>query len=166
MWGRSRSRCTAAADPIISRIAAELWIASWLGTRSQPSVFYLGDWDPAGESMFENLRDDVLTFLVEDRRPITPAPIFEKVALGEGQVDHHALATAAPKRDDRRTPKWLARYGDRTCQLEAMPPELIFAYLDRAIWSYWDRARFDTRLREEQRDRRLLTRALPARTGG
>ena len=58
----------------------------------QTVVLSLGDYDPHGLTMFENIRDDVTAFVEADRRPMTRLPIFERVALTEEQVEMFDLA--------------------------------------------------------------------------
>lgn len=109
--------------------------------------------------MFENLKADVRAFLREDGHPITPPPVFEKVALTEDQVKSHHLPTGPPKVSDTRTRGW---GGNSTCQLEALPPDVLGEYLELSIWRYFDKRKYVEALEQEGKDRLLLLKALPA----
>jgi len=125
-------------------------------------ILYLGDWDPAGEVMFANFEADVCALLDgdENRHPITPVPIFEKVALTEAQVRQYSIPTAPPKKTDPRRRGWT-----ETCQLEALPPNLLVDELERAVGRHHERNQYLAALATEIRERRQLRRdlrALPA----
>jgi hypothetical protein len=122
-------------------------------------VLYLGDYDPSGGAMFENLGADVRAFLQDDGHPITPPPVFETVALTEEQVKNHHLPTVPPKASDTRTRSWK---GDATCQLEALPPDVLAKYLKQSIWKYFDERKYAEALEQEELDRLLVVKSLPA----
>jgi hypothetical protein len=54
-------------------------------------ILSLGDFDPHGISMFENLADDVAAFVEFDHDPSHPMPLFHRVALTEDQVAEYQL---------------------------------------------------------------------------
>lgn len=125
----------------------------------QTVVLSLGDWDPSGVSMFDNLAADISAFVREEKRPITPMPIFRRVALTEEQVVQYHLETAPPTFTDPRTKGWGRR---ATCQLEAMPPDVLRAVLTAAIEEHLDLKKFREAVARERVERRLLVRSLPA----
>ncbi len=68
---------------------------------------------------------------------------------------------APPKETDSRTANWKgARTG--TCQLEALPPDTLAELLESAIRRRLDLKVYAEDLREEEFDRRRITKALPA----
>ena len=117
--------------------------------RDKATVFlHVGDYDPSGESIFTAMTEDARQFLynrlvwdletywpdgklypdgdlpdsVQDLRPV-------RVALTADQVEEHDLPTAPPKATDSRSANW---FGE-TCQLEAMPPDLLAETIEDAI---------------------------------
>ncbi len=96
-------------------------------------VLHLGDYGPSGESVFsQGLVEDIYAFLEEDIPHHDPdeVAIFERVAMLEDHADEYGLETAPPKESDSRTAGWK---GSETCQLEALPPDLLEALLVEAI---------------------------------
>jgi hypothetical protein len=109
--------------------------------------------------MFENLAADISAFVRKEKRPITPMPIFRRVALTEDQVRQYHLETAPPKKSDPRTKKWGTR---ETCQLEAMPPDTLGTVLAAAIEEHLDLKKLRQARARERAERRLLLHSLPA----
>ena len=62
----------------------------------------------------------------------------------------------------RRTKHWDS---DKTCQLEALPPDVIATLLREAIWEHIDPRRFQLDRAAEKTERLELTRLLAARNG-
>jgi hypothetical protein len=127
----------------------------------QTVILSLGDFDPHGISMFENMADDVMAFVAAEKRPITPMPIFERVALTEVQVSAHQLEHEPykPKQKDYRGQKWPH---DWVVQLEALPPDVLETILTDAIAQHLDLTRYEAARRRERKERRMLLRSLPA----
>jgi hypothetical protein len=133
----------------------------------QTVVLSLGDFDPHGLTMFENIRDDVTAFVAADRRPMTPPTVFERVALTLDQVEMFDLAHEPyrPKPRDYRGQRWPH---DWVVQLEALPPNTLEELLTTVIRSYLDGRRYAASLRRQVRERRELARrarALPKPRG-
>lgn len=157
--------------------------------RDVPTVFlHVGDFDPSGESIFESMSEDARRFvlmtthsldvrgndqlarmmgldpdetqqlgdLLRDRREIDLLP--ERVALTAEQVEEHDLETAPPKRSDSRSANWI---GD-TCQLEAMPPDVLAATVRDAIEGHLDLERYEEERALEQADEDLIEQGLEA----
>lgn len=89
-------------------------------------VLHVGDWDPSGESMFDALGEDVTAFLAYDAPHLGVE--FRRVALTSGQVARYDLPTAPPKKSDSRSGGW-----SETCQLEAMPPDVLSRVVKDAL---------------------------------
>lgn len=75
-----------------------------------------------------------------------------RVALTADQVDEHDLPTAPPKASDTRSVSWVGE----TCQLEAMPPDLLADTVREAIEEHLDLALLETTQDEERAERREL----------
>jgi hypothetical protein len=127
-------------------------------------ILHLGDYDPSGESIFnDGLVEDVYAFLERDVAHKAPheVAIFERVALKAEHIERFNLPTAPPKGTDSRTKNW---QGEATCQLEALPPDVLAGLLDAPIKTYINLAVYERDLKAEQEERRRITKALPAGT--
>jgi len=123
-------------------------------------ILHLGDYDPSGESMFEAVSEDVAAFVRSDRPWATVDVQFKRVALTKAQVAEYGLPTAPPKASDSRSAKWQGE----TCQLEALSPKQIGDLLQAAILEHLDLDRLAGDRAQEEVERRLIVRALPAPT--
>lgn len=145
-------------------------IAKRAERRDRPTVFlHVGDYDPSGESIFESMTTDALSFLRSHlydrtgneehlylRRPVEesglPDLIPVRVALTAEQVDEFDLPTAPPKASDTRSVRWVGE----TCQLEAMPPDQIADLVERAVRDRLDLDLFDENVRAEKEERERI----------
>jgi hypothetical protein len=133
--------------------------------RGKPTVIlHLGDLDPSGVSIYESMREDVLAFVAEDAPQADPkdVAIFERVALQPRHIGRYRLTTYPPKRSDLRSGRWEGG----TCQLEALPPDVLAELLDRAILRHLDGAVLEEDRAAEVTARRNIARALPAPSRG
>jgi hypothetical protein len=127
--------------------------------RNVPTVLlHVGDFDPSGESIFTSMAEDAAAFVETDRiiETLHIEPI--RVALTDAQVAAHGLPTAPAKKSDKRSAKWQGG----TCQLEALPPDVLAGIVDEAIRDQLDLDLLDEQVEAEERDRIALTRALPS----
>jgi len=128
-------------------------------TRTVPTmILHVGDLDPSGASIFDSLAADAAAFMDADAYVGTQRIVARRVALTPEQVAAHELPTAPPKASDSRSKRW--RGG--TCQLEALPPDLLATIVADAISSELDSERYRAEIEREVVDRRALLRALPA----
>jgi hypothetical protein len=128
-------------------------------------ILHLGDYDPSGESIFnDGLVEDVHAFLLRDVPHKEPQEVaaFERIALRAEHVERFNLPTAPPKESDSRTKNW---QGESTCQLEALPPDVLAGLLDATIKTYINLAVYERDLVAEEEERRRITKALPAPGG-
>lgn len=100
---------------------------------------HVGDYDPSGESIFDAMTTDALSFYVSQSGGGRLADYEDefravRVALTEDQVNEHALPTAPPKRTDSRSVNWEGE----TCQAEAMPPDLLASTVREALEEWTD----------------------------
>jgi hypothetical protein len=132
-------------------------------SRNVPTVLlHVGDFDTSGEAVFEHIVQDAGEFLAEDRVLQTQEIIARRVALTSRQVELNDLPTSPAKLTDSRSAKWKGG----TCQVEALPPNVLAMYVKRAIEYFLDDdllARHDF---AEQEERVQLLRALPSGEAG
>lgn len=127
-----------------------------------PVMFHLGDYDPDGESIFDSLVEDVQGFLREDAPHVAKVAMFERVALTEYQVKDYELPTAPPKKTSSRTKRWT---GSATCQLEALPPDVLRRELIEYVEMFVDEETLHEDREAEVTARRNIAGALPAAGG-
>ena len=139
-------------------LTAKKGLASRIVNIDKPTtILHLGDFDPSGESIFESVAEDVAAFVRRDRTLATTDVDFRRVALTRAQVEEYRLPTTPPKATDSRSKSWLGE----TCQLEALPPDVIADLLVEAIDDLIDPDLYERDRRQEEIDRRKIL-ALPA----
>ena len=136
--------------------------------RNVPTILlHVGDFDLHGEDIFAALAEDTAAFLAEDKVIGTQKIIAERVALTADQVAAYALPTdrlKQPKGKAQQTAydRWVRKHGDRTCQLEALPPDVLADELRQAIERHLDIDLLAEHEDAEQAERIQLLRALPS----
>lgn len=127
--------------------------------RNVPTVLlHVGDFDPSGEAVFDHVVGDAAEFLSKDRILQTQEIIATRVALTGRQVEAYDLPTSPAKSTDSRSAKWKGG----TCQLEALPPDVLAAWVRGAIEHYLDGDLLTQHEDAEQAERVQLLRALPS----
>jgi hypothetical protein len=132
---------------------------TWHGKKAV--ILHLGDYDPSGESIFnDGLVEDIHAFLAEDVAHKNPWDVahFERVALRPELIDEYNLDTAPPKKTDTRSKNWEGE----TCQLEALPPDVLAELLDDAIRKHIDLDIYYEDLEAEEKEKQNIRLALPA----
>ncbi|MFM9073300.1 MAG: hypothetical protein ACKOOC_07865 [Cyanobium sp.] len=123
------------------REAAETMVA----TRKAVTVYYFGDYDPSGKDIARNCPERLRQFMEEIShdewecsdpiRPFDGGPKlnFIEVAVNECQIDEWNLPTRETKGSDSRA----AKFGSRSVELDAIPPDqlraMVRACLDQHI---------------------------------
>ena len=98
--------------------------------RDDPTlILHVGDYDPSGESIFTAMAEDAKAFVTVDRTLATSSIDAVRVALTDEQVAEYQLPTAPAKATDSRSNGW---HGG-TCQLEALPPDVLAKLVRDAI---------------------------------
>lgn len=132
-----------------------------LGELPRPTVFlHVGDLDPSGVCIFDAVEADVEAFVnAKPRASWGDADLvgFERVALTWEQVRQYQLPTAPPKATDKRGVGMA-----ETCQVEALPPDVLAQVVGEAIAANTDKAQFEEDLRMEKTEREELLRRLAA----
>ncbi|MBN9552478.1 MAG: hypothetical protein J0H31_27395 [Alphaproteobacteria bacterium] len=143
-------------------LTAKKRLADRICEMGKPTVIlHLGDFDPSGQSIFDSVAADVTAFVEEDRPWATVRVSFERVALTADQVREYDLPTAPAKSTDTRSKTWQGG----TCQLEALPPDVIAAILRGAIFTHIDFDQLQGDREQEAIDLRNIAGALPAPRG-
>jgi len=92
-------------------------------------ILYLGDWDPTGLDIREGLQKRLKTYGNSTFK-------FDNVALNEKEL---AVLPANPtKKVGPRYDKYHELHGDRTWELDALPPNILQTRVENAILKYID----------------------------
>jgi len=127
--------------------------------RNVPTVLlHVGDFDPSGEAVFDHIVGDASEFLQADRIIGTQKIIAERVALQAWQVAEFGLPTSPAKSTDSRSAGWTGG----TCQVEALPPDVLAMLVEEAIQDYLDGDLLAQHGDTEREERVQLLRALPS----
>ena len=114
------------------------------------SVLYFGDFDPSGEDMVRSLQERLDFF--ECR------PQILKCALTFDDVGRYKLPTDFTKKKDTRSAAFVARYGDISVELDALPLDVLTDRLRQEVESRLDMgALSQVREKERQEKEQLVT---------
>jgi hypothetical protein len=122
------------------------------------TILYFGDFDPSGEDMVRSLRERL--------GELKAKPEIIKCALTLEDVQRYNLPPDFTKTTDSRRAAFVARYGDLSVELDALPLEVL---RERVVTEVEARMDLDTlaEVREaEERDRRLLVQTLSSVSNG
>jgi hypothetical protein len=131
--------------------------------RKPTVLLHLGDYDPSGVSIYDTITEDVHAFIDRDVRSAIPEDValFHRAALTDYQIGAYRLTTYPAKVTDGRSKKWLST-GRETCQLEALPPDILAEVLRSTIERYFDLKQLKIDREAEDKEVLEITRSLPA----
>lgn len=119
----------------------------------QAIVLYLGDHDPSGEDMVRDIRDRLTEFGVLE-------PVIHKVALTMAQIRKHKPPPNPAKLTDSRARAYVEKYGNRSWELDALPPKELNSLVEVAIRAVVDVGKYNDVIKEENRQRARLRAAI------
>lgn len=118
-----------------------------------PVVLYLGDHDPSGEDMVRDIHDRLEEFGVENL-------LVEKVALTLGQVEQYDPPPNPAKITDSRARAYIERHGDKSWEVDALPPDVLARLIRAAVGEMVDMPRMAKIKAREESDKNRLRKAL------
>ena len=117
-------------------------LKGYIDKGQEVTILYLGDHDPSGIDMTRDVGDRTTIFTHWPQyAPVT----VKRIALNMPQVEELSPPPNPAKLSDSRAGDYIARFGNESWELDALPPE----YLDRLIrdeidalinWDSWHRA--------------------------
>jgi len=118
-------------------------------------ILYFGDFDPSGEDMVRSWRNR------QGRLGLDPdmVPII-KCALTRDDIARYQLPTDFAKKKDSRSPKFIAKNGDVSVELDALSPDVIRERLTIEIERHMDLEALAETKHWEQVDRDALRRLI------
>ena len=121
-------------------------------------VFYLGDHDPSGEDMVRDIAQRLEEFGVENL-------VVSKLALTMSQVKKYQPPPNPAKVTDSRSPAYIAKYGNQSWEVDALPPDVLSRLITTAFEDEIDHERMDAVKRREEQDKDALRKAVAKLTG-
>ena len=115
----------------------------------QPVLLYLGDHDPSGEDMVRDIRDRLIMFGV-DRIEV------RKIALTMAQVEQYNPPPNPAKLTDPRSDGYIAKHGDSSWEVDALPPEVLAKIIKKNIRKVLDQELMDEVIAREEVDKDKL----------
>lgn len=103
-------------------------------------VLHIGDYDPSGEALWNNLQEDVGAFCESLGAEFS----VKRIAVTPAHRDAYNLPTAPPKKSDKRS---VFPEGEQTVQAEALPPDLLQSIVRDAIEAELDLDRLNHTLK-------------------
>lgn len=122
------------------------------GAGEDVTVLYFGDFDPSGEDMARSLRDRLAD--------LGSRPTIDKKALTLEDIRRYNLPPNFTKATDTRSAGHIAKYGDVSVELDALPPTVLQARLREEVERHMDMEAFNACQEQERIDRELIVKKL------
>lgn len=116
-------------------------------------VLYFGDFDPSGEDIYRDVQ-------VRMRDLFGQVADFTKVSLTLEDIETYNLPPAPAKRSDSRTNAFVAKNGDVSVELDALPPDILENKIKEAILDNIDIAKYQIRLDQEDAEKLEIERLI------
>lgn len=120
---------------------------------ARPVVLYLGDHDPSGEDMVRDIKTRLEEFGVLELS-------VEKVALTITQVKQYNPPPNPAKVSDPRAGDYIAKFGARSWEVDALPPNVLTKLIRAAFLNHVDIKQMDEVKKHEEADKELLRKAV------
>lgn len=122
------------------------------GSGQNVTVLYFGDFDPSGEDMVRSLRERLAQ--------LGSLPAIIKVALSLEDVTRYDLPPNFTKLTDTRRTAFVARYGDVSVELDALPADILRSRLIEEVERRMNLEALATIRAKEKQERARLVEAL------
>ena len=103
-------------------------------------VIYLGDHDPSGLDMTEDIKRRLGTFLLRDEESLFEN--VERIALNMNQIEEYNPPENPAKITDSRYKNYAAVYGTASWELDALEPSVLSSVVEDAIMEFIDLKEF------------------------
>lgn len=112
-------------------------------------IKYLGDFDPTGQDIPRNIREELQgTFDIDVK--------LERIALNKEQIDNFQLPPEPAKKTDARYEQFKENHGDIAVEVDALPPESFKQIIIDEVNKEFDQDIYQQTLQEEQKDKRMI----------
>jgi hypothetical protein len=126
--------------------------AERFGDGAAVTVLYFGDFDPSGEDMARSLRERLAQLLSE--------PDIIKVALTLEDIERYNLPPNFTKPTDTRSAAHIAKHGDVSVELDALPADILRARLTLEVEEHMDMESLARVTEQEKQERSRIVAAL------
>jgi len=116
----------------------------------QPVMLYFGDYDPSGKIMLDSMK-----ITLEEEMGIKNV-IYDPVAINLKQIEKYKLPGQMLKKKDSRYKNFVANYGDRGVELDALKPSIIQGLVAERIEKYLDLDDIVEQKKVEERELELI----------
>ena len=113
------------------------------------TIYYLGDHDPSGCDMDRDIQHRLL-------EKFDAYPTFERIAILDTDITTFNLPPQLVKNTDSRADKFTKKYGTKTVELDALPPDELRRRIEAAIRSHIDDEAWQRTLQVEAAERDSL----------
>lgn len=93
-------------------------------------IYYLGDHDPSGLAIEENVQERLTEFGAEFH--------FQRLAVSLDDIDTYGLRPLVAKKADTRYKAYVAKHGTRTVEVDALPPDVLRDRIGDAVRRHID----------------------------
>ncbi|OPX33821.1 MAG: hypothetical protein B1H12_11195 [Desulfobacteraceae bacterium 4484_190.2] len=114
-------------------------------------LYYAGDFDPSGLSIFNSLKERIRQYGTDGER-IT----FERIALTPEQIDAYNLPSDPGKQSDPNYKRFVSEYGDSVVELDSLPPEALRDIVRNCIEKHIDQVLLSQVREIEQEEQTIL----------
>ena len=122
------------------------------GHGASTTVLYFGDFDPSGEDMVRSLRERLAFF--------QSSPEVIKCALTTQDVERYNLPPDFAKKTDTRRAAFVAKYGDRCVELDALPVDVLRKRIITEVEARMDLRALRAVRKQESTERKRLVQML------
>jgi len=119
-------------------------------------ILYLGDHDSSGLDMLRDINERNTEFLIKGRDYTYPAFEVVPIALTTAQVRQYNPPPNPAKLTDPRAKWYIAKYGDKSWEVDALRPEVMIKLVNDAIAKYVDLPKLDAVKRKEKEDMKSI----------
>jgi hypothetical protein len=133
-------------------------VAAREGDRRNYHVYYLGDFDRAGQDAASSLQEKLGRFANEEGIDL----VFAQIAVTEQQIAGWDLPTREPKRKSAADRKWPH---DSACELDAIPPDQLRDLVETYINLHLPQDKLEVLKAAEESERDIIARLVGKVTG-
>lgn len=137
-------------------------VKNQMQARKKATVLYLGDHDPSGLDMVRDMRDRINEFLSGGNDPMEyehdSEDMFEilPLALNMGQIKKYNPPPNPAKITDPRAKQYLAEYGNKSWELDALEPKVLMQIAENGILSNMDVYKYSRWIERENSEKQRL----------
>ncbi len=117
-------------------------------------ILYFGDWNPSGENIEHAMKERLHKFGLSES-----TIDFHRIAVTPEQIHQYNLPTLPVKKTDTRAKKFIEKYGDKACELDAFlayASQQFKALLVDSVTRYFDDNLYQRQLSFQQGERAAI----------